>query len=168
MLRLKQISKSFPGVQALEPVVSGSSRRDPRAGRRKRRGQIDAEKVMAGAYQPDEGEISFDGQPCTGTRRRDAKRRGIHVIYQELVLFPQSSVAENIFVGNEPRTCDRHHRPSRGLNRQASEISNELGVAARSARARRKLSCRRSADGRDRDGDGRTTRACSCSTNRRP
>ncbi len=59
-------------------------------------------KVLAGAYVPDEGALRFDGQPMVWKSPADAKAHGVHIIYQELVLFPQSSVAQNIFAGIEP------------------------------------------------------------------
>jgi ribose transport system ATP-binding protein/rhamnose transport system ATP-binding protein len=85
-------------------------------------------KVLAGVYAPDEGEIRFDGRAVRWQSAADAKRHGVHVIYQELVLFPQSTVAENIFAGIEPRTrlgtIDR-----RWMNRQARKLLADLGVA---------------------------------------
>src|SRR6202040_1351497 len=60
-------------------------------------------KILAGAYTPDQGEMTFDGAPARWSSPREAKRHGVHVVYQEFVLFPQLSVAENIFVGHELR-----------------------------------------------------------------
>jgi ribose transport system ATP-binding protein len=104
MLRLEGISKSFPGVQALRGVNL-----EVRPGEihgllgENGAGKSTLIKIVAGAYVPDRGDMSFDGAPVRSSSPREAKRRGVHVVYQEFVLFPQLSVAENIFIGHERR-----------------------------------------------------------------
>lgn len=62
-------------------------------------------KIVTGIYAPDKGgEIRFKGQPVRFTRPRQAMDAGIAIIHQELNLLPGLSVAENIFLGREPRT----------------------------------------------------------------
>ena len=56
-------------------------------------------KILSGAYRKDAGEIRINGQPVDIRSPRDALALGIRVIYQELNLVPQLSVAENIFLG---------------------------------------------------------------------
>ena len=59
-------------------------------------------KILSGAYQADPGgEIRIDGQPVTITDPIAAQRHGIAIIYQELALAPNLSVAENIYLGDE-------------------------------------------------------------------
>jgi rhamnose transport system ATP-binding protein len=60
-------------------------------------------KILAGIYRPDSGEILLDGQPVTMHGAADARRHGIAVIHQHPAMFPDLSVAENIFVGRQPR-----------------------------------------------------------------
>jgi ribose transport system ATP-binding protein len=60
-------------------------------------------KILAGAYHPDGGSISFKGNEVSFTSPRDAQRNGIAIIYQEFNLLPYLTVAENIFLGREPR-----------------------------------------------------------------
>ena len=127
-IEVVNVTKRFPGVKSLDAVSFGV-----RAGEihalvgENGAGKSTLMKVMAGAYVPDEGEIRFEGEPVQWHSAAHAKRRGIHVIYQELVLFPQSTVAENIFAGAEPRTrvgiIDQ-----RAMNRQATNLLDELGV----------------------------------------
>ena len=60
-------------------------------------------KTISGVYQPDEGSMAWEGQPLVLVNPRDAQARGIHTIHQELSLYPELSVAENIFLGHAPR-----------------------------------------------------------------
>ncbi len=60
-------------------------------------------KTMTGIYQPDEGEIHVDGEPAVMSSSADAQSRGIVAIYQEPMIFPDLSVAENIFIGHRNR-----------------------------------------------------------------
>lgn len=105
MVVLEGISKSFPGVKSLDGVSF-----DARAGEihallgENGAGKSTLIKIIAGAYVPDEGTIRFDGTERAWSSPREAKSAGIHVIYQELLLFSELSVAENIFIGNAPRT----------------------------------------------------------------
>jgi ribose transport system ATP-binding protein len=102
MLALASISKAFPGVKALSDIDL-----DVEAGEihalvgENGAGKSTLTRIIAGVHQPDSGEICFDGTLTTWTGPGEAKRRGIHVIYQEFVLFPHLTVAENIFIGHE-------------------------------------------------------------------
>ena len=59
-------------------------------------------KVLAGVYQPDDGTITLHGEPVTFDNPAQARDAGVAVIYQEPTLFPDLSVAENIFMGRHP------------------------------------------------------------------
>jgi ribose transport system ATP-binding protein len=101
---MRKISKSFPGVQALEDVDF-----DLAAGEvhvllgENGAGKSTLIKILAGANQPDSGEILIDGDPVTIRSAGDAERLGIATIYQEFNLVPQLSVAENVYLGKPPR-----------------------------------------------------------------
>ncbi len=105
LLELRSISKSFPGVRALDKVNF-----DIREGEvhallgENGAGKSTLIKILSGVYQPDEGTIKLDGKSVTIANPQDAQRAGIATIYQELLLFPDLSVAENIFMGHAPRT----------------------------------------------------------------
>lgn len=128
MLKLSKISKSFPGVRALSGIDL-----EIRAGEihalvgENGAGKSTMIKIIAGAYQPDEGEIEFDGHKLHGITPASAKKAGIHVIYQEFVLFPHLSVAENIYLGHERRNRFGFvdHRQTR---RDAADLLKRLGV----------------------------------------
>jgi rhamnose transport system ATP-binding protein len=104
ILALKGISKSFPGVRALSEISF-----DVRPGEvhallgENGAGKSTLIKIMSGVYQPDAGEVSLDGKPASFASPDDAQRAGIATIYQELLLFPELTVAENIFMGHAPK-----------------------------------------------------------------
>jgi ribose transport system ATP-binding protein len=128
MLAVTGIQKSFPGVQALAGVDL-----EVRAGEihalvgENGAGKSTLTKIIAGVQTPDSGEMSLDGHTVHWQGPGQAKAAGIHVIYQEFVLFPHMSVAENVFLGRMPR--DRlgmiDHRVA---ERRAAEILTRLGV----------------------------------------
>jgi ABC-type sugar transport system ATPase subunit len=62
-------------------------------------------KILAGVHAPDAGEILIDGERRSFERPADALAAGIAMIYQELSLAPHLTVAENIFLGREPRAA---------------------------------------------------------------
>ncbi len=84
-------------------------------------------KVLAGVHHPDSGDFRFDGAPVTFRSPADSKAAGISVIYQEPTLFPDLTVAENIFIGRQPRgrvgLIDRA-----AMRSQAAELFATLGV----------------------------------------
>src|SRR5262245_8909372 len=129
MLTLKGICKSFPGVRALSGVNL-----EVRPGEihgllgENGAGKSTLIKIIAGALAPDEGEMMFADRPVHWSSPREAKLAGVHVVYQEFALFPQLSVAENLFLGNERRNAlglvDR-----RRTRKEASELMRKLGVS---------------------------------------
>ncbi|WP_173426338.1 multiple monosaccharide ABC transporter ATP-binding protein [Amycolatopsis orientalis] len=104
ILRMRGITKSFPGVKALQDVNLSVRRGEIHAiCGENGAGKSTLMKVLSGVYAHGsyEGEIVFDGEPCAFSAIRDSERRGIVIIHQELALCQQLSIAENIFLGNE-------------------------------------------------------------------
>ncbi|HJS86242.1 MAG TPA: sugar ABC transporter ATP-binding protein, partial [Acetobacteraceae bacterium] len=101
---LSGVSKSFPGVRALD-----GARLELYPGEvtaligENGAGKSTLVKIMTGIYQPDQGEMLLDGKPLALRGPEEAFAAGITAIYQETVLFEELSVAENIFLGHEPR-----------------------------------------------------------------
>jgi rhamnose transport system ATP-binding protein len=101
---MREISKAFPGVRALDHVDVTL-----RAGTvtaligENGAGKSTLVKILTGIYQPDGGEIIVDGVPARFSSAEAAIRVGITAIHQETVLFDELSVAENIFLGHAPR-----------------------------------------------------------------
>ncbi|EIK42857.1 putative ABC transporter [Cellvibrio sp. BR] len=104
VLQLKGIHKKFPSVHALKGVDFTL-----RAGEihallgENGAGKSTLIKVMTGVYQRDGGDILLDGQPIFPTNTGDAQALGISTVYQEVNLLPNLTVAQNIYLGREPR-----------------------------------------------------------------
>ena len=101
VIRLDHITKSFPGVKALDDVSIEIPRGTVHAlVGENGAGKSTLIKVLAGIYQPDSGSIFLEGREVHFRVPVDALRSGISVIHQELKLSETLSVAENIFLGN--------------------------------------------------------------------
>jgi len=104
LLRMSGISKSFPGVNALRKVDFDLVPGEVHAlVGENGAGKSTLIKILAGVYRADEGEIWLKGRRIASTDPRAMIDAGVSVIYQELTLVPYLSVAENIFLGREPR-----------------------------------------------------------------
>jgi len=104
ILEMRNISKSFGGVNALRDVSFKCRPGTVHAlVGENGAGKSTLIKILAGALLPDSGEIIFKGQKHQSFSTRKALNSGISVIYQELALVSQMTVAENIFLGREPR-----------------------------------------------------------------
>lgn len=104
LLEMRVISKSFPGVKALDGVdVSLYPGSVTALIGENGAGKSTLVKILTGIYQPDGGEIVVDGKPVHFANAEAAIRNGITAIHQETVLFDELSVAENIFLGHAPR-----------------------------------------------------------------
>ena len=140
MLALRHATKSFGAVRAL---VDGSV--ELRAGEvhallgENGAGKSTLVKILAGVYQPDSGTLEIAGREVTLHGPAAARAAGIAVIYQEPTLFPDLTVAENMFIGRQPlrsgRRIDR-----RAMHDEAAAIFKRLGVPLDPARIARGLS----------------------------
>jgi ABC-type sugar transport system ATPase subunit len=104
VVELDGITKAFVGIKVLKDVSF-----DVRPGEihallgENGAGKSTLIKILSGVHQPDFGAVRIDGQPVNFATPRQALAYGIATIYQELLLFPELSVAENIFIGHGPR-----------------------------------------------------------------
>ena len=140
LLELRGVRKSFGAVAAL---VSADLKLD--AGTihavigENGAGKSTLVKIIGGLYRRDDGEFLLDGESVDFHNTRDAKAAGIAVIYQEPTLFPDLSVAENMFVGRQPYTrfgtLDRAK-----MRRETRELTQRLGVPIDPDREARGLS----------------------------
>ncbi len=85
-------------------------------------------KILTGFHQPDGGEIRLEGQPVRFASPRDAQAAGVAAVYQEINLIPERSVAENIFLGREPRRAGILIDRAR-MEREAAAILERFGLA---------------------------------------
>jgi len=101
---MKNISKSFPGVKALDGVDLQVKEGTVHAVMGENgAGKSTLMKVLFGQYEPDMGEILLDGKPVHFKSVKEAVNHGISMIYQELSPIKELSIAENVFVGRYPK-----------------------------------------------------------------
>jgi putative multiple sugar transport system ATP-binding protein len=104
LLEMKSITKTFPGVKALDNVNLRVKRREVHAlVGENGAGKSTLMKVLSGVYPHGnyEGSILFDGKPCAFADIKQSEKAGIVIIHQELALSPYLSIAENMFIGDE-------------------------------------------------------------------
>ena len=102
ILQIENVSKSFPGVQALDHIDLDIYQGEVHALLGENgAGKSTLVKIIVGAYTKDTGQIMFNGQPCEFASPAQAYQRGMSIIYQETSLIPQLTVLENIFLGME-------------------------------------------------------------------
>ena len=104
LLEMKNITKQFPGVKALDDVSLTLDKGEVVAiCGENGAGKSTLIKVLSGAYTPNNGEIFINDKKQSGMNPISSIKNGIGVIYQELNSVDQLSVAENIFIGNLPK-----------------------------------------------------------------
>ncbi|MFV0450693.1 MAG: sugar ABC transporter ATP-binding protein [Propioniciclava sp.] len=127
ILKMEGISKGFPGVQALQDVhltvyagevlvLVGENGA----------GKSTLMKILSGIYTRDAGTIEFEGRTAELTSPRQAQEVGISIIHQEMNLMNDLTVAQNIYIGREPRTMGLLDEAT--LNRQAGELLDSLEI----------------------------------------
>ncbi|MEV8220041.1 sugar ABC transporter ATP-binding protein [Microbacterium sp. NPDC077391] len=127
ILRVEGISKGFPGVQALQDVhlevhpgevlvLVGENGA----------GKSTLMKILSGIYTRDAGTITFEGEQIELTGPLQAQQLGITIIHQELNMMPDLTVAQNIYIGREPKTGP--FLSERALNRRTEELLQRLDI----------------------------------------
>src|SRR3954467_7863302 len=126
VLAMEHVSKQFGATLALDDVSLELRRGEIHALLGENgAGKSTLIKIMTGVQQLDSGEIRIDGEPVRVASSQDAQRLGVAAMYQEPMIFPDLSVAENIFIGhhNRGRLVDR-----RRMEREAREVLARLDV----------------------------------------
>lgn len=125
-LEFCNISKHFPGVKALNNISFRANAGSIHALMGENgAGKSTLLKTLSGMHQPTEGHLALNGSPLALNTTTDALNNGIAIIYQELNLVPELSVAENIYLGQIPTKNGRVDTAT--LNRQAREQLQRLG-----------------------------------------
>lgn len=140
LVEMTQISKGFPGVQALDRVdfalepgqVHGLVGENGA-------GKSTLIKILMGAYRADSGQILLEGEPVEMRSPIESKRLGLSAVYQDVTLAPHLSVGENFFLGKLPRSGSglvnwKH------VYQTTQEFLEELGITVSSRSLVRKLS----------------------------
>jgi len=128
ILELKNISKSFSGVEVLHNVSFELRPGEVHALLGENgAGKSTLVKIITGVHYPDKGEILLNGEPVHFSDARESRQAGIAAIYQELSLFPDLDVAENIFAGRQPVTLGGRV-DWRKLYAEAGKLLESLGV----------------------------------------
>ena len=125
-VELREISKSFGGTRALEAVSLTVGRGSIHAlVGENGAGKSTIGKIIAGVHAPDAGQLLLAGEPVRFHSPRDAISRGVILIAQELAIVPSLTVAENVFLGVEPRQAGFQNR--RELRRRYTELAASVG-----------------------------------------
>ncbi|HEX3541211.1 MAG TPA: sugar ABC transporter ATP-binding protein, partial [Acidimicrobiales bacterium] len=140
LLVLDKATKSFGAVRAL---IEGSVTLYPGEAHallgENGAGKSTLVKILAGVHQPDSGRLVIDGQDMTLPGPAASRAAGVSIIYQEPTLFPDLSVAENIFMGRQPLAGGRRIDRAR-MQRDAEAVFARLGVKLDPSRPARGLS----------------------------
>ncbi|MBV9390732.1 MAG: sugar ABC transporter ATP-binding protein, partial [Verrucomicrobia bacterium] len=127
LLKIQEISKRFPGVQALQNVSFEVEQGSIHAIMGENgAGKSTLMQVLAGVHQPDSGSLEFRGEMVHFSSTAEAQEKGIAIVYQELNLAPNLSIAENILLGIEPNRFGFLHRSK--LRDRAIKALNRLGL----------------------------------------
>lgn len=145
ILVVKEISKAFPGVQALDKVNFEANAGQVTALLGENgAGKSTLMKILSGVYKADQGEIFLDGTKIEPQNPHQAQDLGISIIYQEFNLTPNQNVFTNIFLGREPMIkgllgqmgfVDKHH-----MRQQSDMLLTQVGARFRNDRLVNSLS----------------------------
>ena len=130
LVSVKNLSKSFPGVKALDKVHF-----DLRAGEvhalmgENGAGKSTLMKILAGVYQKDGGDMLLDGQPVEIESPAHAQTLAIGIVHQELHLMNHLTAAQNIFLGREPRRLGGLFLDEEKLNQDTQTLFDRLNLA---------------------------------------
>ncbi|MGH1565795.1 sugar ABC transporter ATP-binding protein [Mumia sp. DW29H23] len=126
LLDVEGVSKGFPGVQALQDMHLNLRHGEVLAlVGENGAGKSTLMKLLSGIYTADAGHFRLDGQPLEVSGPKDALETGISIIHQEFNLMPHLTVAENVFIGREPR-AGGFFLSERALNRRAADLFERL------------------------------------------
>lgn len=131
VLEMRHISKTFPGVKALQDVDFTLKKGEIHALMGENgAGKSTLIKVLTGVEEFETGEIRIDGadHPVINGSPQEAQNKGISTVYQEINLCPNLTVAENLFIGREPRK--KGFIDWKEMNRRSAELLKTLDIEA--------------------------------------
>lgn len=129
ILRVKNVTKSFPGVKALKGVNLDIYSGEVHALLGENgAGKSTLMKIILGMYQPTSGEMEYKGEKYMPRTPMTALNMGISMIHQEINLVPTTSVAENVWIGREYRFGNRYFINKQKQEKATEEILGRLGL----------------------------------------
>jgi ribose transport system ATP-binding protein len=129
MLQIRNVSKFFPGVTALDGVALDFAPCEVHAiVGENGAGKSTLIKIICGIYSPDEGEVLLDGKPLHLHSYTDALAQKINLVSQEIQVIPKSTVAENVMLDKIGRYARRGAIDWKRLNRDAQEYVDLVGL----------------------------------------
>lgn len=129
LLSVQNVSKEFPGVKALSNVqLELNSGEVLAVVGENGAGKSTLMKILTGIYSKDEGEIYYKGKKLDVNSTKEAQEKGISMIHQELYLMRDLTVAENIFIGREPKGALNFFLKDKELNKQAQDLFDRLKI----------------------------------------
>ncbi len=129
LLKMRGITKRFPGVVALQGVSLSLRPGEVLALMGENgAGKSTLMKILGGVQPPDEGEIQIDGRAVAFGGVKDSKASGIALIHQELMLAPNLDIASNIFLGNEGAKGSLFPLNRPRMNARAAELIARVGL----------------------------------------
>ena len=129
LVRMEAIDKRFPGVHALKSVRFDLRRCEVHALMGENgAGKSTLMKILSGIYQPDGGSVMVEGRPVSISGPQGAQALGIGIIHQELALMNQLTVAQNMYIGREPRRAFGMFTDEGQMNRDAQAIFDKMKV----------------------------------------
>ena len=129
VISIEGVSKAFPGVRALSDVRFELMPGEVHALMGENgAGKSTLMKILAGVYTKDSGRIVYNGQEVSFANPRDAQAAGIGIIHQELQLMNHLTVAQNIFIGREPRRAFGLLLDEDKLNRETAALLDRMGL----------------------------------------
>lgn len=130
LLEMINVSKSFPGVKALQNVNLKAYGGEVMALLGENgAGKSTLMKILSGVYKKDEGQILIDGKEVTVKGIKDAAELGISIIHQELSLLPNLTVWENIFLGCEKRSSLTRRLDKSHMIGESKKLLAEIGLS---------------------------------------
>src|ERR1700693_5365481 len=129
LISVEDLSKTFPGVRALNGVRFELQPGEVHALMGENgAGKSTLMKILAGVYAKDSGTILYDGRSVDFTSPREAQAAGIGIIHQELQLMNHLSVAQNVFIGREPKRAFGLLLDDDKLNHDAAALLAHLSL----------------------------------------
>ena len=130
ILEVRNLSKTFSGVKALDQVALKIKKGEVHALMGENgAGKSTLMKILAGMHPPDAGEIIFEGRRLQPGRDMKRLSAGVSMIHQEMLLVPEMTVAQNIFLGKEIRKKASWWVDDRRINQEATALLAHAGVA---------------------------------------